>query len=56
MVRLFAQLLAGLTTTVMASKAIGNSMKLMLLVLQDLNSLAEIGREALARTMVPLQN
>ena len=54
MVRLFSQLLAGLTIAVMISTEIGNLMKLMLLVVQEFNSLVEIGRDALARTMVPL--
>ena len=51
-----AQLLPGLTTTVMASKAMGSSMKLMPLSAQRFNSLLEMGRDALARGMLPLQN
>ena len=51
-----AQVLAGFTTTVIASKPIGSSRKVTPLAAQALSSLALIGREALARGNLPLQN
>ena len=49
-------MLLGFTTTVMASKAIRSSMKLMPLLAQLFSSLAEIERDALVSRMLPLQN
>jgi len=51
-----AHVLPGFTTTVMASKAIGSSMKWMPLLAQLFSSLVEIGRDALVSGMLPLQN
>ena len=55
-VRVLAHVLLGFISTVMASKAIGSSMKLMPLLAQFFSSLVEIGRDALVSGMLPLQN
>ena len=54
--RFLAHVLLGFITTVMASKAIGSSMKLMRLLAQFFSSAAQIGRDALVSGMLPLQN
>ncbi len=55
-VSVFAQVFAGLTTTVSASKATGTSMYLMPALRQASISSAVIGREALAMSVSPRQN
>ena len=49
-------LFAGFTTTVIASKAMGNSMKLIPFFAHRFNSFAEIGLDAFAKGILPSQN